>query len=59
MFKRTRLLGTDHERAAGTSLHRLLSRVSTGPHRQGRSRLGLEAQQKSVRDYLNGGAGSW
>jgi DNA invertase Pin-like site-specific DNA recombinase len=29
-------------------------RVSTD--RQGRSGLGLEAQQKAVRDYLNGGA---
>jgi hypothetical protein len=31
-------------------------RVSTD--RQGRSGLGLEAQQSSVRDYLNGGEGA-
>jgi len=31
-------------------------RVSTA--RQGRSGLGLEAQQRAVRDYLNGGSSS-
>jgi hypothetical protein len=43
----------------GASHERQFRRVLSGfTDRQGRSGLGLEAQQKAVQDYLNGGAWS-
>ena len=39
-----------------SNAHRFVAYYRVSTDRQGKSGLGLEAQQKAVMDYLNGGA---